>query len=99
MNDQQNPPVAPVGLAFQRYKDQYGQDEFLKLSQMDPKDYHSSLRGSYLSACVHYNMIFGEKCTGSESRASHDKKAKDRTIEKSYQLSINKSFYLFQISS
>ena len=65
--------VAPVGLAFKKYKEKHGLEEFLKLSQMDKNDHHSRLRGSYLSACVHYNMIFGEKCTGNDFLAHHTK--------------------------
>ena len=29
---------------------------------------HAGPMGSYLSACVHYSMIFGEKCYGNKSR-------------------------------
>ena len=62
--------VAPVGLAFAEYKNDYGTEKFMKLHKQDPEDHHSSNKGSYLAACVHYSMIFGEPCTGNSYRRS-----------------------------
>ena len=60
--------VAPVGEAFRLYKEKYGEEKFLRLSQKADDDHHSSLRGSFLSALVHYNMIFEEKSLGNTFR-------------------------------
>ena len=65
--------VAPVGLAFAQYKKDFGTEEpeeFMKLFQHDEDDHHSSNKGSYLAACVHYSMIFGEPCTGNSYQRS-----------------------------
>ena len=62
--------VAPAGDAFLLYKEKYGEEEFLKLLMKAEDDHHSSVKGSYLSACVHFSMIFGEKCSGNTFRAS-----------------------------
>ena len=62
--------VAPVGDAFAQYKKNYGEEEWMKLFMKAEDDHHSSVKGSYLAACVHYSMIFGEPCSGNSFRKS-----------------------------
>ena len=56
--------VAPVGDAFAQYKKTYGEEEWMKLFMKAEDDHHSSVKGSYLAACIHSRMIFGEPCSG-----------------------------------
>ena len=81
--------VAPVGLAFKKFKDWNGEEEFLKLHREDRNgemDHHSTNRGSYLAACVHYSMIFGESCTGNSYRR-HWRRLQDDGTFKEYKIS------------
>jgi hypothetical protein len=50
--------IAPVGLAYQYIKDQYGQDTWAKLYALD--DFHPSPHGTFLEACVLYCAITNE---------------------------------------
>ena len=75
--------VAPVGLAFAEYKKDYGAEDFMKLHKQDTEDkedHHSSNKGSYLAACVHYSMIFGEPCTGNSYRRKWRRRVNDKTF-------------------
>ena len=77
--------VAPVGLAFAEYKKDFEPEDFMKLHKQDTEDkedHHSSNKGSYLAACVHYSMIFGEPCTGNPYRRSWRANGKTYTITK-----------------
>ena len=49
--------VAPVGDAFAQYKKNYGEEEWMKLFMKAEDDHHSSVKGSYLAACVHYRGV------------------------------------------
>ena len=79
--------VAPVGDAFLLYKQKYGEEEFLKLLMKAEDDHHASVKGAYLSACVHFSMIFGEKCSGNSFRASWKSKKPGKNYGKMYTLS------------
>ena len=78
--------VAPVGDAFAQYKKTYGEEEWMKLFMKAEDDHHSSVKGSYLAACIHYRMIFGETCSGNSFRKSWTSK-KPGTYGKVYRLS------------
>ena len=58
--------VSPVGEAFREFQNLYGKTEFYTLYNTNGLlDHHASLKGSYLSACVHFGTFFpGKKCTG-----------------------------------
>ena len=73
--------VAPVGDAFAQYKENYGKEEWMKLFMKADDDHHSSVKGSYLAACVHYSMIFGEPCTGNSYRKSWTSKKNGKTYK------------------
>ena len=70
--------VAPVGDAFAQYKKTYGEEA--------EDDHQSSVKGSYLAACIHYRMIFGEPYSGNSFRKSWTSK-KPGTYWKVYRLS------------
>ena len=56
--------VAPVGEAFREFKRKHG-DEYLTLYNTNGvSDHHASLKGAYVSACVHFSTLYGEPCTG-----------------------------------
>ncbi len=66
--------VAPVGEAFRLYKELYGEEEFSTLYKTNGvSDHHASLKGSYLSACVHFTTLFqGAQCSGNTYEAGLD---------------------------
>ena len=56
--------VAPVGEAFREFKRKHG-DEYLTLYNTNGvSDHHASLKGAYVSACVHFSTLYSEPCTG-----------------------------------
>ena len=62
--------VAPVGEGFREYKEMYGDNAYSHLYRTD--DHHASLKGSYLSACVHFSTLFGVPCLGNTYGAGLD---------------------------
>ena len=59
--------VAPVGEGFREYKNAYGDNAYSELYRTN--DHHASLKGSYLSACVHFSTLFGQPCLGNTYEA------------------------------
>jgi len=56
--------LAPVGEAFRKMEELYGVDARLSLYNTNGKsDHHASVKGSYLSACLHYLSLFGPDAT------------------------------------
>jgi len=52
--------LAPVGEGFRKMEELYGVDARLSLYNTNGEsDHHASVKGSYLSACLHYLAIFG----------------------------------------
>ena len=56
--------VAPVGEAFREFQRIAGEEFFTLYNTNGVSDHHASLKGSYVSACVHFSTLYGEPCTG-----------------------------------
>ena len=56
--------VAPVGEAFREFQRMAGDEFFTLYNTNGVSDHHASLKGSYVSACVHFSTLYGEPCTG-----------------------------------
>ena len=63
--------VAPVGEAF-RYLHSDSSFPFLSLYEDNGSDHHASLKGSYLSAAVHYAVMFNTSVVGNTETAGLD---------------------------
>jgi len=56
--------LAPVGEGFRRMEELYGLEARLSLYNTNGvSDNHASVKGSYLSACLHYLAVFGPDAT------------------------------------
>jgi len=56
--------LAPVGEGFRKMEELYGLDARLSLYRTNGEtDNHASVKGSYLSACLHYLAVFGPDAT------------------------------------
>ena len=56
--------VAPVGEAFREFKRKFGNEYLTLYNTNGVSDHHASLKGAYVSACVHFSTLYGEPCTG-----------------------------------
>lgn len=52
--------LAPVGEGFRTYGALYGDQARLSLYNRNGRDHHSSKKGSYLAACIHFLAIYGD---------------------------------------
>ena len=64
MNFLQPGQVAPVGEAFREFKAIYDDEFFTLYNTNGVSDHHAALKGSYLSACVHFSTLFHDSSTG-----------------------------------
>jgi len=50
--------LAPVGEAFKKMEELHGAQA--RIGLYEPNDHHTSVKGSYLAACMHFLAIFGD---------------------------------------